>query len=88
MFYTQLPKVVVIMCNRLECVFREKSSFFGNKTVDQRLGANLKNMFFAEICCKFLAFLSCFAEKTLKMTILTSVWNAQHPNTGQNIQHP
>ena len=23
----------------------------------------------------------------LEMTILTSVWGAQHPNSGQNIQH-
>ena len=28
-----------------------------------------------------------FAAKTLKMTISTSVWSAQHPNAGQNIQH-
>ena len=25
--------------------------------------------------------------KTLKKTILTSVWSAQHPNAGRNIQH-
>ena len=25
--------------------------------------------------------------KTLKMKISTSVWGAQHPNAGQNIQH-
>ena len=29
-----------------------------------------------------------FAAKMLKITILTSVWRAQHPNTGRNIQHP
>ena len=57
-------------------------------TVDQRSGANLKNVFFAKFCCKFLAFFSFFAEKTLKMTISTSVWSAQHPNAGQNIQQP
>ena len=28
-----------------------------------------------------------FADKMQKMTISTSVWSAQHPNTGQNIQH-
>ena len=27
-----------------------------------------------------------FAEKTLKMTISTSVWRVQHPNADQNIQ--
>ena len=36
--------------------FEKKAQFFGNKTVDQLSGANLKNVFFAEICCKFLAF--------------------------------
>ena len=34
----------------------KKAHFFGNKTVDQRFGANLKNMFFAKI---FLQ-ISCF----------------------------
>ena len=27
-----------------------------------------------------------FTQKTLKNHILTSIWGAQHPNTGQNIQ--
>ena len=40
-----------------EKVFLEKKThFLGNKTVDQRSGANLKNVFFAKICAKFLAF--------------------------------
>ena len=51
--------------------------FFGKKTLDQCLGANLKNpFFFAQFYSKFATFL----------TILTSVWGAQHPNGGQNIQ--
>ena len=50
------------------------------------VGNLLLYMFFAKICCKFLAFFSFFAEKTLKMTISTSVWSAQHPNAGRNIQ--
>ena len=37
--------------------------FFGNKTVYQRLGATQKNVFFARICCKFLAFLELFCRK-------------------------
>ena len=37
--------------------------------------------------CKFVAFLRLFEQKTLKMTISTSVWSAQHPNNGLNIQH-
>ena len=57
-----------------------------NKTVDQRFGANLKKYVF----CKNLLQISCFSLafciKMLKMTILTSVWSAQHPNAGQNIQ--
>ena len=38
----------------------EKKLFFGNKTHDQRLGANSKNQFLLQICyffCFFLAFL-------------------------------
>ena len=27
------------------------------------------------------------SEKTLKMTITTSIWGAQNPNAGRNIQH-
>ena len=27
-----------------------------------------------------------YSQKTLKMTISTSVWHAHHPNAGQNIQ--
>ena len=51
------------------------------------MGANSKkSCFFAKICCKFLAFLIFFAEKMLKMTISTSIWGAQHPNSGRNIQ--
>ena len=84
-------------------IFIKRFSFFGNKTVNQCSGANLKNVFFfAKICFKFLAFLKCFAQKVfctksvlhkkcfaqkvLKMTISTSVWSAQHPNAGRNIQ--
>ena len=47
---------------------------------------NKKKLFLAEICCKFLAFFWVFAAKMLKMTISTSVWSAQHPNAGRNIQ--
>ena len=41
----------------------------------------------AKFCCKFFAFLSFLPLKTLKKTISTSIWSAQHPNTGKNIQH-
>ena len=42
---------------------RKKAHFLGNKTVDQHFGANLKNVFFAKICCNFLAFLSFLQRK-------------------------
>ena len=38
-----------------------------------------------QISC-FFRFFAAFAAKTLKMTISTSIWSAQHPNAGQNIQ--
>ena len=68
-------------------VLTGKSYFFRNKTVDQGSGANSKNLFFAKICCKFLAFFRFFAAKMLKMNIWTSVRSAQHLNAGRNIQH-
>ena len=61
----------------------EKAHFFGNKTVDQRSGANLKKRVFCENLLQISYF---FAEKMLKMTISTSVSGAQHPKAGQNIQ--
>ena len=36
---------------------------------------------------KFSANFLLFCRKTLKMTISTSIWGAQHPNPGQNKQH-
>ena len=55
----------------------------GNKTHYQHF------CFFAKICTKFVTFLRFFsfvAQKMLKIKILTSVWGAQHPNAGLNIQ--
>ena len=68
----------------------KKAHFFGSKTVDQHSGAIKKTRFllkFAANLLKFLAFFRFFAAKTLKITISTSVWRAQHPNAGRNIQH-
>ena len=65
------------------------SSVLLPKTLDQYLGANSKNPFFAQFYYKFATFLGFFSsltQKMLKITILTSVWGAQHPNVGQNIQ--
>ena len=47
----------------------------------------LKNCLLLKFAANFLAFLGFFAAKMLKMAILTSVWSAQHPKAGQNIQH-
>ena len=66
----------------------QQKMFSGNKTVDQRFGANLKTCFFAKFCCKFLAFFSFLQLKTLKLHTSTSLWSEQHPNDGRNIQHP
>ena len=68
-------------------VFLEKKNIiFGNKTVDQRSGANLKKCVFAQICCKFLAFLKLFCSKNNKNNFLDQRLSEQHPNTGQNMQ--
>ena len=40
-----------------------------------------KLFFFSKIFFKFLAFFMFFAQKTLKITILISIWSVQHPNT-------
>ena len=66
-------------------------NFFGNNTVDQGFGANLKKHV---ILLKFAAnilLISLFTVKKLKRTISTSVWSVQghhvqHPNAGRNIQ--
>ena len=88
---------MIEICNRKKiiqaCIHLFKKNtyithFFGNKTVEQRFGAILKMHVFwkilMQISCFFLAV--CLAQKTLKMTISASVWSAQHPNAGQNIQ--
>ena len=56
--------------------FREKAVLGGNKTLNQRLGANSKKPFFAQFYSKFATFLrfcSFLAQKMLKMTISTIV---------------
>ena len=65
----------------------EKAHFFFGKKVDQRSGANIKKLFFAKICYKFLAIFGFSAAKMQIMIILTSVWSAQDPNAGRNTQH-
>ena len=48
--------------------------FFGNKTVNQCFGANLKNLFFAKFCCKFLAFLAFLHKKCWKWLFWPAFW--------------
>ena len=72
-----------------ENVFLEKKAIFlGIKQSTSALVQTLKKRGFyknlLQISCFFFSF---FAEKTLKMTISTSIWGAQHLNAGLNIQH-
>ena len=59
-----------------------------NKKLDQHFGANLKNLFLLNFATNLLlfAFFQLFNTKNTENEIVTSVWGAQHPNTGQNIQ--
>ena len=69
---------------------KRKPAKSGKKTLNQRFGANLKNNFFVKFGTKFATFLHFFsflAPKMLKVKISKSVFGAQHPKTGQNIQH-
>ena len=48
------------------------------------------DLFFCKILQQmfyFFEFFKLFSKKMLKMTNLTSVWRAQHPNAGRKIQH-
>ena len=45
----------------------------------------LSSSFSQKFATNFLLFLA-FCKKMLKMTISTSAWKEQHPNTGRNIQ--
>ena len=51
----------------------------------KHLGASSKNMFFC--LASFLTFFTFFYCPKHGKLILTSIWHAQLPNTGQNIQH-
>ena len=56
--------------------------------MDQRFGANSKNVFFRKILLQIFCFFKAFLPlKMLKMTLSTRVQSVQHPNAGQNIQH-
>ena len=55
------------------------------KTLDQRLSANSKNMFFAQFF-PILFPLQLFGMTMFKKQILNGIWSAQQPNAGQNKQ--
>ena len=57
--------------------FEKKAHFLGNKTVNQRFGTNFKKHYFGKICCKFIAFLSFFAQK-----MLVEIYNTSFSNEG------
>ena len=54
-FYSQKNELFPLFIGK-NVFLEEKPHFFGSKTVDQRSGANSKNLFFAKIWFKFLAF--------------------------------
>ena len=67
---------------------KKKAHFLGIKQSTSVLVQIKKNCFYLlQFAANFLLFQFFFAAKTLKMTISTNVWSAQHPNTGRNIQH-
>ena len=68
------------------CFYRKKVIFLGIKQLTSVLVQPLKNVCLANFAANFLLFFSFLAQKTLKMTILTSIGSAQHPNARQNIQ--
>ena len=58
-FYIQTQKTQSVSDSQLfisKNVIKEKKAFLGNKTLDQRFGANLKKLVF----CKMLLQISCF----------------------------
>ena len=69
-------------------LFVLKSFFWGIKPSTNIWVKTKKTRFFPKFHSKivtFLHFFWFFAQKTRKMSILTSVWGAQNPETGPNI---
>ena len=57
----------VLVTNSYYVFLEKKAVFGGNKTVDNRFGANSKNVFFAKFCCKFFGFFSFLPLKMVKI---------------------
>ena len=81
----KLPKFVVFhtLWYLKTCLYLGKQSFSLNKNLGQCL---LQAQILFEFFLLFVPFLR-FTCKKVKKHISTSVWSAQHPNNGQNIQH-
>ena len=58
-----------------------------NKTSDLGWFASSPNWIFLPHFSSFFLLFMFFVQKTSKKQVSTRVWHAQHPNTGQNIQH-
>ena len=70
-----------------------KEWYIGSVSFRERVRVKIKKSFFVKCCfdfffffCFFLIF-QLFEWKTLKKHISSSIWSAQHPNTGQNTHH-
>ena len=66
---------------------KKKQFFLGIKQLTSVLVQISKTCFF-RILLQISCFFGVLQLKMLKMTISTSVWHAQQPNAGQNIQQP
>ena len=62
--------------------------FFEIKPVTSVLVQILKTNFLLNFAANFFVFVCffIFSTKSIQIKILTSVWSAQHPNAGQNMQ--
>ena len=79
----------IVECISKRCSFllwRLFFGFFGNKTVNQHFGANLKKRVFCKILLQISCFLKLFSTKNAENDYFDQIWSAQHPNAGQNIQ--
>ena len=83
----KFPKLVVFhtLWYLKTCLYLRKQVFSLNKNLGQCLLQSQK-ILFASFFFLFVPFLH-FTCKKVKKHISTSVWSAQHPNNGQNIQH-
>ena len=79
-------KKFILMC---KCATLRTKDCPGATEVRERASPqqHKKTCFFYKILLQISCFFCFLPLKTLKITISTSVWSAQHLNAGQNIQH-